>query len=258
VDAVEFVGTHVRTNANNLSMFESGSVGRIYSSHTLEHFSMSTSYSILDDEVIINNSNNENKKNNNNNNNNQNKNFNNNNINTNNNNENNINNNNHNNINNNNNIMQKQSDIMRTLLEWNRVLKRGGELFISVPDTEKLAYILTIGNLTTSQKSGLNSIMYGGQDSKYNIHYTGGFYGVFLELLIYANFCDVKRVESLDFFEDASKFIVQYYLKKQFWNSPTILDDFNLNSFNISQGAFNASTIITSYISLNIKATKCF
>lgn len=61
----------------------------------------------------------------------------------------------------------KYRDTGRVLLEWSRVLKKGGILRLSVPDFDKLLAIYA----DTGSPDDIVEQLMGGQDNRYNFHY---------------------------------------------------------------------------------------
>eukprot|EP01036_Dinobryon_divergens_P023055 gene23055-31372_t len=100
---------------------------------------------------------------------------------------------------------QETSMVTLALREWNRVLVPGGRLMLAVPDMEAIARIISTQSLSKLQKALMGSIIYGGQDSPYNHHYTAFYMDLLQDLLVATNFCDVERVDSLGLFDDNSE-----------------------------------------------------
>jgi predicted SAM-dependent methyltransferase len=99
----------------------------------------------------------------------------------------------------------QNSMVILALREWNRVLVPNGWLMLAVPDMEAIARIISSHSLSRLHKAVMGRIIYGGQDSPYNHHYTA-FYADFLyDLLLANNFCDIQRVDSLGLFDDNSE-----------------------------------------------------
>lgn len=119
-----------------------------------------------------------------------------------------------------------RAKVRKILLEWKRVLKPGGKLYISVPDLEVLfrGYLEIIPEYTVEEKRKqanlLCGIIYGGQSTKYDFHYYGYSFESLKFLLQSMGFKDIKR--------------------------------FNCNEL----GFYNINDTANTSISLNIKATK--
>lgn len=99
----------------------------------------------------------------------------------------------------------RRSEVMDALLEWNRVLVPGGELLLAVPDIEALAAILTKQTLSRKEKLVVMHVIYGGQDDQYNVHWTGFYWEFLVDILSYAGFCAVHRVNKFGLFDDSSE-----------------------------------------------------
>ena len=80
----------------------------------------------------------------------------------------------------------------------------GGDIFISVPDCDLLFRLLGSRNLTRHGKNFVLSILYGGQDYKYNFHKMGFYFDGLKLMLENFGFCDIERVTDFGFFADAS------------------------------------------------------
>jgi len=126
-------------NASDLSIFESNSVDRIYSSHTLEHF-----YYGLNNELV------------------------------------------------------------NTLKEWNRVLKPGGKVMISVPDLEVLSRLYIRNDLDFNQRFHIMRMMFGGQTNIYDVHKVGFDFMTLKVYLEKAGFQNINRVKEFNLFKDCS------------------------------------------------------
>lgn len=82
----------------------------------------------------------------------------------------------------------KRNDVSRVLFEWNRVLKPGGILRISVPDFAKLSEIYQkYENLEL-----VVGALFGRGDYLYNIHYNVFDFNTLKKLLISCNYQDVQ------------------------------------------------------------------
>jgi len=96
-------------------------------------------------------------------------------------------------------------EIEGVLVEWNRVLRNGGLLRISVPDFSAVVD-------EYRENSDLNivlGLLYGGQDHEYNFHYQAYDLKRLTKLLEQAGFSEVKEYEWSDFlpagFDDFSR-----------------------------------------------------
>ncbi len=98
-----------------------------------------------------------------------------------------------------------------TLKEWHRVLKKNGNLYICVPDVEKLMEIYLAnmpnyrteeGKISTDMACG---VLYGGQINKYDFHYNGYSFTTLkymLEEAGFKNICKFKHSDTI--FRDLS------------------------------------------------------
>ena len=84
----------------------------------------------------------------------------------------------------------ERSDLQRVLTEMKRVLKKGGILRLSVPDFDKL---IDVYNDSGKDINTITNQLMGGQDHKYNFHYTVFNYKSLSELCLQAGF---KKVVS--------------------------------------------------------------
>jgi len=86
-----------------------------------------------------------------------------------------------------------------SLKEWFRVLREGGDLYISVPDLEVLfgMYLDNVNFYKDYDKRKivdmLIGIIYGGQDSKFNIHYSGYSFSTLSEVLREVGFKKIEK-----------------------------------------------------------------
>ena len=91
------------------------------------------------------------------------------------------------------------------MFEWRRVLFPGtGQLYISVPDIDILARMLTTPNIPMATKNVLLTMIYGGHDTPFNYHRTGFYFEYLQKLLEAFDFCGVERVAEFGIFEDTS------------------------------------------------------
>ena len=100
----------------------------------------------------------------------------------------------------------KQQEVLKTLKGVHRVLKKNGELYISVPDLDILCKAFIHSNLTLEQRILMMRIIFGGQIDKYDFHYFGWNQEIMLHFLKLAGFKTFKRVESFNLFNDTSDY----------------------------------------------------
>ena len=92
----------------------------------------------------------------------------------------------------------ERREIIKLLLEWNRVLKINGILRIAVPDFEKVVK-LYLQNKNISELIGFVS---GGQRDKYDYHYVNFDIYILTELLEACGFGNIERYDCNDFLGD--------------------------------------------------------
>ena len=85
----------------------------------------------------------------------------------------------------------KRRDVDRVLLEWQRVLKPGGTLRVSVPDFSKLCEVYHRQN----QLDLVIGSLFGRQDYLYNIHYNVFDFTSLSQSLEKAGFINVRRYD---------------------------------------------------------------
>jgi predicted SAM-dependent methyltransferase len=99
-------------------------------------------------------------------------------------------------------------ELTDTLKEWNRVLKPGGRVLISVPDLDILSeLILAKDKLDVYERFFVMRMMFGGHVDKYDYHAVGlneEFLTLFLRDCGYVN---IQRVQSFDLFDDTSNML---------------------------------------------------
>lgn len=91
-------------------------------------------------------------------------------------------------------------ETVSVLKEWFRVLKRGGKLYVSVPDMEYVARTI----LNHGYTEWLNFHVFGDQKHELNYHYTGFTFATLAKALSDAGFSDVKRVKEFGLADDGS------------------------------------------------------
>jgi predicted O-linked N-acetylglucosamine transferase (SPINDLY family)/predicted SAM-dependent methyltransferase len=98
-----------------------------------------------------------------------------------------------------------QKELGKTLTEWQRVLKPGGSILVSVPDLEVLAGLLLDKSLTPVERFMVMRMMFGGHMDDYDYHYVGLTEEFLRYYLTGAGFDGIQRVESFGHFEDTSE-----------------------------------------------------
>lgn len=88
------------------------------------------------------------------------------------------------------------------LKEWRRVMKKGGKVFISVPDMDYIIWYYGIYGLT----GWFRNILWGDQGYNEAFHYNGFNFATMAESLCLAEFDDIKRIEVMPYgLSDCSK-----------------------------------------------------
>ncbi|MEO1145821.1 MAG: methyltransferase domain-containing protein [Cyanobacteria bacterium J06638_22] len=95
-------------------------------------------------------------------------------------------------------------ELMRTLTEWHRVLKPGGQLLISVPDLRTLCWLFLNPNLMPMDKHYLMRVMFGGQTNQYDVHKVGFDIDILALYLNEVGFSDMEQVSEFNLFNDCS------------------------------------------------------
>ncbi|MBD1858883.1 MULTISPECIES: class I SAM-dependent methyltransferase [Leptolyngbya] len=96
------------------------------------------------------------------------------------------------------------NELIRTLTEWHRVLKPGGQLMVSVPNLQILCWLYLNPNLSIYDRHHLMRIMYGGQTNPYDIHRAGFDPDTLAAFLQEVGFVDCTCVEEFGLFNDCS------------------------------------------------------
>ena len=99
-----------------------------------------------------------------------------------------------------------QRDVHKTLVGIQRILNKGGRLYISVPDLEILCHIFLDPKAPKDVKTHAMRMMFGGQMDDFDIHYMGWNQEFLFDELQLAGFSEGKRVEVFGLFEDTSNY----------------------------------------------------
>ncbi len=91
-----------------------------------------------------------------------------------------------------------------TLSEWYRVLKKGGQLMISVPDLKALCLLYSRNDIDIEMRFRLMRIIFGSQTNQYDVHKVGFDFDILCMFLADAGFIECQRVAEFNLFNDLS------------------------------------------------------
>ena len=97
-----------------------------------------------------------------------------------------------------------QKTVLNTLKEINRILKKNGKFYISVPDMDSLCHFFISPLADKKIKFHVMRMIFGGQVDEYDYHYFGWNFQFLHDYLNEANFSKVERVHSFGLFNDTS------------------------------------------------------
>lgn len=98
-----------------------------------------------------------------------------------------------------------REELPQALAEFNRVLRPGGLLRISVPDFEAIIHLYVKKAKTFSDRWMLLTMLYGGQKNAYDFHKFGATWELMQRWLSSAGFTDIRRIKVHGLFPDASE-----------------------------------------------------
>ncbi len=99
----------------------------------------------------------------------------------------------------------RQKEVTKTLQGINRVLKKDGSFYCSVPNLEVLAKLFLSEKLNIDQRWGVMQMIFGGQKDDNDFHYVGWTLDFAKYFFGAAGFATLKTVNSFDLFEDLSE-----------------------------------------------------
>ena len=97
-----------------------------------------------------------------------------------------------------------QKTVLNTLKGINRILKKNGKFYISVPDMDSLCHFFISPLADKKIKFHVMRMIFGGQTDEYDYHYFGWNFQFLHDYLNEANFSKVERVHSFGLFNDTS------------------------------------------------------
>ena len=96
-------------------------------------------------------------------------------------------------------------ELGQALKEWNRVLKPGGKIYISVPDLDLLAeWLLAKDRMSVSERFAVMRIIFGGHKDEYDFHKIGLNEEFLTEFFKQTGFVNARRVKEFALFNDTS------------------------------------------------------
>jgi predicted SAM-dependent methyltransferase len=95
--------------------------------------------------------------------------------------------------------------LVPALIEWRRVLRPSGTLFLSVPDLDVLARLFVDrGNLSVEERFLVMRMIFGGQADEHDYHLAGLNEEFLTSYLTAAQFTGIRRVDNFGLFDDTS------------------------------------------------------
>lgn len=94
--------------------------------------------------------------------------------------------------------------LIPVLKEWQRILRNGGTIYVSVPDLETLAEMILDDQLSFRDRFYVMRMMFGGHSNEFDFHHVS-FTKEFLRHYLHtAGFRNAQRVETFGIFRDTS------------------------------------------------------
>ena len=95
-------------------------------------------------------------------------------------------------------------ELLNTLKEWYRILKKGCRLYVSVPDMDRLCELFLDKTISLQDRLNIIRMIFGGHTNKYDYHYVCFDTEVLHLMLKQAGFNKVWKVDQLGYFKDDS------------------------------------------------------
>ena len=99
-----------------------------------------------------------------------------------------------------------QNKIIDTLSGINRVLKKNGKFYVSVPDVDTLFHSFLSPLASKEIKWHIMRMIFGGQIDDYDYHYFGWNFEFLRDHLQKTNFTKIEKVDSFKLFDDTSDY----------------------------------------------------
>jgi predicted SAM-dependent methyltransferase len=100
------------------------------------------------------------------------------------------------------------NEMIFTLAEWHRVLKKGAQLMISVPDLRTLSWLYSRPDLDVMTRLHIMRVMFGGQTNQYDVHKIGFDFDILCLYLREVGFESCVRVAEFNLFNDCSNILI--------------------------------------------------
>jgi len=97
-----------------------------------------------------------------------------------------------------------ENSLHYALSEWIRVLKKGGKLFVSVPNLDRICELFIDKTVPFTDRMQLIRMIYGGHTDEHNYHYVGFDEELLISVFFNAGIKRVWHIENFGIFEDSS------------------------------------------------------